>query len=647
MFRLIISIVLLISAINCSKIPLKQETSIEKSEISENVRQTLQGARDFIRSGQFLQAVSTLTTLKDETLIPLEKAFKYNLKGVSFFGNDDLEKSLANFEVAAKYAPNQTQIYSQIYLNIASTHYKLGRFDELKYALEKIQKDHLLEPEIKKFAQLNRFYGLKFNKPHLIFISSLDLMGNFKSSSEVLDSPLYDETKKAFLNLKNDEKNMLFENFQGQRNIAAAHFAQLEVESRYSNSDKSGAEDLLDWLGSEFDKNDEVKKFVTDFEFRLENSTKISTEAIGVVLPMSGSKSSFGLKALSSIDASLKLFGLNDKVKVYTKDNQDSPAVGAESVLNLVKEHQVAFIIGGLFPESAKAEYLEAKKYGVLFISLSQVNLPKEEKDHHLIEIQGSIESQVEVLLAPSMIEKFGNRLGVIYPDNDGGKAYLDEIWRQSKGRNVQVTSVASFPRNTHDFRDTSEIFLGLKYPRERHEELKILENVYSFEKTSIRRVQTLPPVLDFDWVFLAAYPQETAQLVPTLGYYDATKLKVIGGPSWGSKSMLKEQKHLGTLFYIGDDPKNLNQDLLVNFSKIYEGSYGLIEVLSLDSMKLGFEVLKLASSVSQRKDLDAKLSELNSIEGLSSTWSLSNGLWLKKMEAMTVSRGEFKRVFE
>lgn len=647
MFRFFINCCFVLFFISCSSLKKNEPTTIDRSDISDEARNTLQNARNAIKRGQLNSAIGILAQLKDDSLVPLEKAFKYNLKGVCHFGNEDVEKSLANFDIAAKYAPEDSQIYSQINLNKASAFFKLGQFVELKQSLDKIDKSLLQNSEPKKFAQLSRIYALKFNDNFLLVSSSFDLLSDSKTLSEVMDASTYGETKDAFFKLKSEEKNSLFESLTDKKNLAAAHFAQQDIEFRYSNGDKSGAEDLNNWLSREFENNNEIKKFVSDFEFRIKNSSKISLDSIGVILPMTGSKSVFGLKALAAIDSSIKVFGLNDKIKIHTKDSQDLPALGAEAVLNLVKDHHVAFIIGGLFPEAAKAEYIEAKKYGVLFISLSQINLPKEEKNHNLIEVQGSIESQVEVLLSDSMVQKFGARLGVIYPETDGGKAYMDEIWRQSKNKNLKVTSVATFPKSTHDFRPTSEIFLGLKYPRERSEELRILEEVYKFEKNSIRRIQTLPPVLDFDWVFLATFPQETAQLVPTLGYYDANRLRVIGGPSWGSKSMLKEQKHLGTLFYIGDDPKDLNSDLLSQFSKIYGSSYGLIEIFTLDAMKIGSEILRITSEIGDREEFDLKLNEKAEITGIASKLNLRNGLWLKKMNAMTISRGEFSKVFE
>jgi len=643
----VLSYLILVIVLSCTRLKTTtQKTSIEESEISEIARQKLQEARDLIRENQYKNAILKLAELADNSLSPLEKSLKYNLKGVCHFGSGEVEKSLLNFEIAEKYSPQSTHLFSQIQLNTASAYYKLAQFTELKNRLEKVDKKLLTDSENKKLSHLAHAYGVKFNDHAMIVTSSLELLAESKLQSEVLSSALYEPAKTAFNNLKIDEKNQLLEQFSGTQNIAAATLAQTETERRYSAGDRSGSEDVISWLKKDFSENEEVKKFVSDFEFRLDNSSRIAPDAIGLVLPMTGVKSNFGLKALNGIEAALKMLGLDAKLKVHTKDSLDSPAQGAEAVLGLIREHKVAFIIGGLFPENAKAEYLEAKKYGVLYISLSQINLPKEEKNQHLIEVQGSIESQIEVLLSDEMIRKFGTRIGVIYPNNEGGRAYMDEIWRLSAQKNLQITSMATFPRNTHDFRDTSQMFLGLKYPRERSEELRILEDVYAFEKTSIRRVQTLPPVMDFDWVFLASYPQETAQLIPTLGYYDATRIKYIGGPSWGSKSMLKEQKLLGTLYFIGDDPKDINQEILSKFQQNYGKPYGLIEILALDSMKLGAEVLKTTAEVSSRDEFDTKLAEQSEIKGIAASWLYKNGLWLKKMNPMTVSHGEFTKVF-
>ena len=640
-----ILLLVLLAVASCSQ--MKTVTKIDESQISPITRQKLDAARDLIKANQYRPAITKLSELNDNILTPVEKSLKYNLKGVTLFNMGEVDKALLNFEVSEKYAPKETQLFSQIQLNMASAHFKLNQFNELKDRLSKIDKRQLTDTEIKKYAQLGLAYGNKVQNHLMIVSSSVYLLDQGKTFSDIHASSLFPPMKESFAKLSQGQKIDLLEDFNDSNNLAIAVLAQIEADERYLAGDKGGAEDVVQWLRGEYGDNEEVQKFAKEFQLRLENSSRISISDIGLVLPLSGEKASFGQKALSGVDTGLKVLGLNESVKIHTKDSIDSPAQAAQAVLELIREEKVSFIIGGLFPESAKAEYLEARKYGVLYISLSQINLPKEEKNHHLIEVQGSIESQVEALLSDEMINKFGPRIGVIFPDNEGGKAYVDEIWRKASQKSLKVTSVASFPKNTHDYRDTAQLFLGLKYPRERSEELKILDDVYSLEKTSIRRVQTLPPVLDFDWVFLATYPHEATQLIPTLGYYDANRIKVIGGPSWVSKSLVKEQKNLGTLYFVGDDPEDLNQEMLAKFREIYGKPAGLIEILGLDAMKLGAEALHASGDVKGRDEFDSKIKSQGKLKGLSTEWEYKDGVWLKHMNAMAITRGEIVKLFK
>lgn len=640
-----ILLVMLLIVASCTQ--MKTVKKLDESQISPETRLNLDQSRELIKSGNHKGAISKLAELSDDKLTAVEKSLKYNLKGVSLFNMGETEKAILNFEVSEKYAPKETQLFAQVQLNMASGHYKLGQVSELKNRLIKIDRLVLTEPEVKKYAQLLLAYGNKVQNPEMVTTASVLLLNEIKTFPELQSSSLYGPMKESFERLSQGQRLRLLESFNGSNNLAVAQLAQLEADERYISGDKSGAKDVINWLNTQYSDNEEVQKFAKEFQLRLENASRINISNIGLVLPLSGEKASFGQKALSGIDTGLKVLGLNEDLKVHTKDSIDSPAQGSQAVLELIREERVSLIIGGLFPESAKAEYLEARKYGVLYISLSQINLPKEEKNHHLIEVQGSIESQVEALLSDKMIETFGSRVGVIFPDNEGGKAYVDEVWRKANQKSLKITSVASFPKNVHDYRDTAKLFLGLKYPRERSEELAILDDVYSHEKSSIRRVQTLPPVQDFDWLFLASYPHEAIQIIPTLGYYDAQGIKVIGGPSWVSKSLVREQKNLGVLYFIGDDPEDLNQEMLNKFREIYGKPASLIEILALDAMKIGAEALRISGdSIKGRDEFDSKIKSQGKLRGLSTEWEFKDGVWLKHMNAMVIRRGEIGKLF-
>ena len=642
MFAKLLSYFLILVAVSCTT---QKRKPVDESSLSEDVRTKVEETRNLIRHNNGKQALVKLAELKDEQMSPIEKSIKYNLKGVALFSMNEFDKALLNFEVSEKYTPKDSQLYSQVKLNIASCYFKLNRVTDLHSKLSAIDVKDLNEGEKKKYAHLLLAYGKKVEDPGTITTASVMVMKDLKTFQDIQQSTYYTELIANFKKLSQGQKISLLEKYQDEKNMTLAHLAQIEAEERYLQGDKSGAQDVLSWLSSEYD-NEEINKYVDDFKRRLDSSNKIQLESIGVVLPLSGSKEAFGKKALTGIEAGLKILNLPGHVKLYTKDSMDSTAQGAQSVTDLIQEQKVSFIIGGLFPETAKAEYLEAKKYGVLFISLSAIDLPREEKNHHLIEIQGSVQSQVSTLLSQEMIAKFGRRVGVIYPDNESGQVYLNEVWRQAQAKNVSLKSIASYPKNTHDFRETAQQFLGLKYPREREEELKILGDAYAQEKGSIRRVQTLPPEIDFDWVILASFPYEAIQIIPTLGYYDANRIKIVGGPSWMTRNLIKEQKNLGTIYFVGEDPKDLNSEMVTKFQEIYKQQAGLMEVLGMDAMKIGAQ-LEQFQGVSSREDFDKQLRDVKAIKGMSAEWELQDGLWLKRLNAMTITHGEFVKLFD
>lgn len=613
--------------------------------MSDAVRAKIEETRTLIRTNNGKQALVKLAELKDDQLSEIEKSLKYNLKGVALFSMSEFDKALLNFEVSEKYTPKDSQLFSQVKLNIASCYFKLNRINELHSKLSAIDVKDLNDNEKKKYAQLLLAYGKKVDNAEVITTASVMAMRDLKNFKDIQQSPLYSELIVYFKKLTQAQKISILEKYEDEKNMTLAHLAQIEAEERYLQGDKTGTKDVLSWLKSEYD-NDDINKYIEEFEKRLDNSTQISIESIGVVLPLTGAKQGFGQKALVGIEAGLKILGLPESVKLYTKDSMDSAAQGAQSVIDLIQEKKVSFIIGGLFPETAKAEYLEAKRYGVLFISLSSIDLPREEKNHHLIEIQGSIQSQVSSLLSQEMISKFGKRVGIIYPDNEAGQVFLNEVWRQAPAKDVTLKSMAAYPKNGHDFRETAQQFLGIKYPREREEEARILGDTYAQEKGSIRRVQTLPPEIDFDWVILASFPYEAIQIIPTLGYYDANRIKIVGGPSWMTRSLIKEQKNLGTIYFVGEDPKDLDAQMLAKFQEIYGHQAGLIEVMGMDAMKVGSNLASF-KGVSSREDFDKQLRETASIKGMSAHWELQDGIWLKRMNAMTITRGDFAKLFE
>ena len=81
----------------CSQGPVRPTKT---PEVRPAVQQKIDQAREALAKGQHKVAIARLGELSDDTLEPLEKAMKYNLKGVVLFSESEWEKALANFDVA-------------------------------------------------------------------------------------------------------------------------------------------------------------------------------------------------------------------------------------------------------------------------------------------------------------------------------------------------------------------------------------------------------------------------------------------------------------------------------------------------------------------------------------------------------------------
>ncbi len=445
------------------------------------------------------------------------------------------------------------------------------------------------------------------------------------------------------MKLSPSERVRLLEEFDQEKNIAVPYLAYKEAERSFREGDQGRVKDYTDWIEKRYGDNSEVMTLVRSLGVRNQNnSTKIDVRYIGVALPLSGDLKGLGERALAGIDIALEDMSQDPskKYRLEIKDTKGNPANGAFAVKDLIEVNNVAAIIGGLNSSEATKEYLEAKKYGVVFISLSKVLLPKEEKNHLLIEIPGSIESQVSLLFSDKMMAKIGKRPAILYPRNDIGEAYANEFWRQSKKNNLDITGLISFDTNQTDYRDPIKNILGIKFNREREEELSIVNDIAHLEsKKSIKRLQNLQPQVDFDWVFVPALPRETVQLLPNFNYFDAFNLSYVGVPSWRSELMVNEGYRYGNVFFMDESMGTTETPFTQKFFAKFKKQPNFVETIAYDSLKILSEVVEGDSSYETRQDLDVALTKKGTLQSETGAWKLQDDVWIKDMATFKIKR--------
>lgn len=605
--------------------------------------QKVNSAKDKYRKGKTDLALKELIAIKEDGLKPTEKASRRNLIGVMYFSKKSYDQASKEFDVALRTAKEDPYLEAQINLNLASVYYKTNQAEQSLGILNSIDYKYLQDGEAKKYHQLHAILSEHLGKKDDSLASQIRAFGDKKSIQEVIQDPKYVSIEDKYFKLSETERVRLLENFDDDKNFVVPSLVLKEIDIQSKSQQKEKVQDYKSWLEKRFGDTKEVMDRLGLQKSKMEFAdVKISPRLIGVALPLSGDRKSLGERALNGID--IALMELNsDPAKQYqieVKDTQSTTAEGAFAIAELIEKNNVVAVVGGLMPNSATKEYLEAKKRGVLFISLSPVYLPKEEKDHLLIEIPGSIESQIDQLFSDKVLAKMGKRPAIIYPKNDLGEAYANEFWRRAKKLNLDVTGVMSYERNASDFKDPVKNILGIKYTREREEESAIVNQIANLEKNkNIKRLQNLQPQVDFDWVFVPGLPKEVVQLLPNFNYFDAFNLNYIGVPAWRSELMTNEGYRYGNVYFI-DENLNLNE---TNFTREFVTKFNrapkIVETISYDAVKVISSIVDSNALVSSRREIESALMSKDSLVGESGTWKLSDGVWIKGLSMFKIKR--------
>lgn len=647
MKQFIVSLLLIITYVclqSCSGISV-----INKVDYNPKFLKRINGIKEIYKNGDELGALRRLDAMDDKKLIPAELAMKYNLVGVIYFSRPDYGEAISNFKIAHDAETPDREVQAKISLNLTSTYFKISDVTNgFKYSSD-IDHQFLSNKDQKKHFQLRYIFASQLDKKKVVVDSLINLLKDKKKFREFENSEFRDPLIENFRGLSATERVRVIEDDEFENLVIMAYLARSEVFQRYYMGDKEGAKEVLDWLSDHFAKNSEIKDFIKDFELRIDNVSKIDMGAIGIILPLTGDKAGFGNKVLNGIDTAINSKASNKKdklVNLFVKDSKNNEYVAANAINDLIQKHHVSLIIGGLYSSTAKAEYLEARKHGVLFISLSPIYLDKEFKNHLLIEITGSVQSQLEVLLSEDVLNKFGRKVAMFYPDSDNGQFYMNEMWRRAKDKNLELTSIQSYKKNVKEYLDPVKKLLGLKYKKERLEEYNIWKELYSLEKkkSSIRRIQILSPVVDFDWVFIPSYPDEAIQILPAFKYFDAKKITFVGGPSWLSGKLLREQKNLGKMYFVGDDPSDMSTSFMDRYKLRYNKRPRLIETLSYEAAKVGLAIVS-QDDIVKRDDLEYKLIQAKKIRGITGVWNLVEGIWIKEMDFLKIRGGHINKV--
>jgi ABC-type branched-subunit amino acid transport system substrate-binding protein len=154
-----------------------------------------------------------------------------------------------------------------------------------------------------------------------------------------------------------------------------------------------------------------------------------------------------------------------------------------------------------------------------------------------------------------------------------------------------------------------------------------------------------LPPIVDFDALFVPDSPKALGQIAPMLPYVGVNKIQLLGTNLWDSQEFIRRgQDHVdGAIFVdseLSADPRFATSPFVKEFQKVFGQTPGIFETQ-------GYEVgLALRNVISQgqhtRQELTSALANARQVQGVLGPLNINEAReFVRPMVALTVQNGQ------
>jgi len=325
---------------------------------------------------------------------------------------------------------------------------------------------------------------------------------------------------------------------------------------------------------------------------------------IGVVLPLTGKLAPYGRKALDAILLASKSFSptRDTDFRIFVEDSKSNPTIAAQSVEKLAKENSVMGIIGPLSWKESLVAADRAQELGVINISLSS----KEgisDRGAYIFQNSMTAKLQLESLVTHCIKNLGQKRFAILSPNNSFGKDMSNIFWDEVERQGGKIVAYDSYAPDEKDFQSHVQELTGLN-PKYRKLEIAKWVEWQKEQKTKTGKEPKikLPPIVDFEAIFIPDSPKTVAQIASNLAYYDVKGAVLLGTNEWNSDQLYKRGGRFveGALFPGGINLNSQNQ-AQAGFVRAYTEAYGsnpdLLSGQAFEAMSILASAVKLNNS--------------------------------------------------
>ncbi|MDP8224889.1 MAG: penicillin-binding protein activator [Candidatus Lernaella stagnicola] len=266
--------------------------------------------------------------------------------------------------------------------------------------------------------------------------------------------------------------------------------------------------------------------------------------AVGILLPLSGSRAVFGREVLHGLMQGADLFRVESagNYRMVIRDTEGDPETAARLVDELADDPSILALVGPLLGKCAAAAAEVAERRAVPLLTLTTREDILEARQWTFRNFLTASE-QVRTLIRYATDHQGALRFGVLYPDTAPGRRYY-RLFESTLNRNrFRITAVASYAADETDFRHV---------------------------------VSNLRAQGDFDALFIPDNARRVALLAPQLVYYGVKNVMLLGINSWNDEDLARKAGSYLTrsVFVTGFFPRSRQNLEVARFVSTFEDTF-------------------------------------------------------------------------
>jgi len=371
-------------------------------------------------------------------------------------------------------------------------------------------------------------------------------------------------------------------------------------------------------------------------------------EAVGCLLPLSGSFALYGQEVLNGVQLALaRITQRGVALQLIVRDTRGS----AEEAASLVQElaaRKVISVIGPLASRSSLSAARKAQEIGVPIITLTQRDGITAEGD---MVFQNFLTSAMEVeRLVQKATRQMGlSRFAILYPDTPYGRTLMNLFWDSVEEAQGSITAVESYRPDETDFAAEIRKMVGLHYPRPESAAQTLVEKKPLFRQMGVdlgpSSEKEVDPIIDFDAVFIPDNAQKVSLIAPQFPFHKVFRVRFLGTSLWQSPELVEHAGEYlqGAVFPSGFSAQSQSpsvKEFVALYRKAYDAEPGILAAEGYDTLMFLSHVL-FKEAPKTRQDIQRAMRACKDFTGVSGKMVFSDRREVIKNPTLYSIRGK------